>query len=263
MKHIFAVCAYRESPYLTQCLDSLRAQTEPSEIILCTATPSPVLERTAAKYGIAYLVNDAAPDIAGDWNFAAAQAKARGADCVTLCHQDDLYLPDYGRALRTAAEKYGDITIWFSAYGEQRGETRRDTSKLLRIKRLLLWRLKLPFLQGTRWAKRGSLAYGDPICCPAVTYALTNLELPLFEHGYTSDLDWQAWEKLSTRPGRFCYDSRVLMLHRIHEGSETSKILGAGERRAQDLAMFRRFWPEGIARLLARAYSRSEKSNEL
>ena len=31
----------------------------------------------------------------------------------------------------------------------------------------------------------------------------------------------------------------------------------------EDLEMFRRFWPEGIARFLARRYAGSEKSNEV
>ena len=39
-KHVFAVCAYKDSPYLEQCIRSLKAQTVPSHIIICTSTPS-------------------------------------------------------------------------------------------------------------------------------------------------------------------------------------------------------------------------------
>ena len=42
-KHVFAVCAYKDSPYLEQCIRSLKAQTVPSHIIICTSTPAPTL----------------------------------------------------------------------------------------------------------------------------------------------------------------------------------------------------------------------------
>ena len=59
------------------------------------------------------------------------------------------------------------------------------------------------------------------------------------------------------------YCNRILMYHRIHDGSETSAILGDSARGNEDFQMFCKFWPKPIARLLTRAYSSSEKSNEL
>jgi len=263
MKHVFAICAYKESPYLEECIASLLAQQEPSPILLCTATPSAHLEETARKYGLTYCVNPDAPNIAGDWNFAMAQAKAHGADYMTLCHQDDLYLSGYGKALRAAIARDPQLLIYFSDYGEQRGEEMVTSSTLLTIKRLLLWPLRPRVFQGMKWAKRLALALGDPICCPAVSFNLAKVELPLFERGMMTNLDWQTWEKISRCPGRFAYDRQVLMLHRIHPGSTTSQVLGEGGRSAQDFAMFCKFWPKPIARILTRLYSASEKSNNL
>lgn len=263
MKHLFAICAYRESPYLAECVASLRLQSSPSEMLLCTATPSPALERLAEENGMTYCVNPNPPDIAGDWNFALEQCRARDADFATLCHQDDLYLPDYGAALKAAIEEDPELLIWFSDYGEKRGEDMVTSSRLLNIKRLLLWPLCRRRWQGKAWAKRRSLSLGDPICCPAVSFNLRRLPLPLFESGMTTNLDWQTWEKLSRLPGRFAYERQVLMLHRIHPGSTTSKVLGEGGRTAQDEAMFRKFWPAPVARLLTRLYASSEKSNRL
>ena len=37
--HTFAICAYKESPYLQECIDSLKSQTIKSNIIICTSTP--------------------------------------------------------------------------------------------------------------------------------------------------------------------------------------------------------------------------------
>lgn len=261
MKHIFAICAYKDSTYLEACIASLQAQEEKSPILLCTATPSDKLAALAQQHGLTYCVNQDHPNIAGDWNFALAQAKAQGADWCTLCHQDDLYLPGYGAAFRKAADD--STLIWFSDYGEQRGEAAVTTSTLLKIKRLLLWPLRVKAWQGMRWAKRLSLALGDPICCPAVTFNLRKLPLPLFERGMTTNLDWQTWEKLSPLPGRFAYDPQPLMLHRIHPGSTTSQVLGEGGRTQQDYEMFCKFWPKWIAKLLTKAYSLSEKSNNL
>lgn len=261
MKHIFAICAYKDSPYLEDCIASLQAQEEKSPILLCTATPSDKLAALAEKHGLTYCINPDKPNIAGDWNFALAQAKAQGAAWCTLCHQDDLYLPGYGAALRKDADE--GTLIWFSDYGEQRGSERVNETTLLKIKRLLLWSLRVKGWQRMRWAKRAALALGDAICCPAVSFNLEKLPLPLFERGMTTNLDWQTWEKLSLLPGRFAYCPQPLMLHRIHPGSTTSQVLGEGGRTQQDYEMFCKFWPRWIARILTRVYGLSEKSNNL
>ena len=263
MKHVFAVCAYGESPYLEECIQSLAAQEKTSPVLLCTATPSERLAETAALHGLRCCVNPDPPDIAGDWNFALACCREEGADFATLCHQDDLYLPGYGAACRAACEADPELLIWFSDYGERRGGEDVTASRLLRIKRLLLWRLRVRAWQTSRWAKRRSLAWGDPICCPAVTFNLKKMPQPLFERGMTTNLDWSAWERLSALPGAFRYDPRVLMLHRIHPGSTTTKVLADHGRTAQDRAMFERFWPRPVAALLTRLYALSEKSNQV
>lgn len=38
--HTFAVCAYRESPYLDECVESLLAQTVRTNVIVATSTHS-------------------------------------------------------------------------------------------------------------------------------------------------------------------------------------------------------------------------------
>lgn len=39
-KHVFSICAYKDSPYLERCIRSLKGQTWSSHIIICTSTPS-------------------------------------------------------------------------------------------------------------------------------------------------------------------------------------------------------------------------------
>ena len=90
-----------------------------------------------------------------------------------------------------------------------------------------------------------------------------NLPKKIFKPGFRSDEDWEAWEMLSKRQGSFVYLNEIQMYHRIHEESETSVILGDNARNEEDYIMFRKFWPVQIAKLLAKVYAKSEKSNEL
>ena len=53
------------------------------------------------------------------------------------------------------------------------------------------------------------------------------------------------------------------MYHRIHDGSETSVIIGDNARGQEDYVMFTKFWPKSIAKLLTKVYSLAEKSNDL
>ena len=85
----------------------------------------------------------------------------------------------------------------------------------------------------------------------------------LFAGNMKSNIDWQAWEQLSKRKGSFVYLPEKLMLHRIHGGSTTSSLVNDHARREEDLYMFRKFWPEWIARILNREYAKAQSSNEL
>ena len=58
MSHTFAICAYKDSPYLDACIHSLKRQSVKSKIILCTSTPSPFLEAMAKIHDIPLYVRD-------------------------------------------------------------------------------------------------------------------------------------------------------------------------------------------------------------
>ena len=131
------------------------------------------------------------------------------------------------------------------------------------VKRTMLLPLHLKIFHNSIFVRRRVLSFGCPICCPSVTFVKDNLPDQIFFPGFRSDEDWQAWELLSRKRGAFVYCNRILMYHRIHDGSETSAILGDSARGNEDFQMFCKFWPKPIARLLTRAYSSSEKSNEL
>ena len=261
-QHTFAVCAYKESPFLEACVRSLEAQRVSSGIIICTSTPNDHIADVARRHGLPVRVNRGPAGISGDWTFAYAQAPT---PLVTLAHQDDVYEPGYLEAMLGAAGRARRPLICFSDYFELRDGQKvfADRNRNLRIKRAMLAPLRLAALQRSRWARRRVISMGNPICCPAVTYVKPNLPEDLFVSQFKSNLDWLAWERLSRLEGSFCYVSQPLMGHRIHGESTTSKVIGNDYGRTlEDLEMLQRFWPRPVARLINRVYAKGQDSNE-
>ena len=92
---------------------------------------------------------------------------------------------------------------------------------------------------------------------------MEKLEKPVFEVGLKSNLDWETWERISKMNGSFTYIPQILMHHRIHEESTTSELIKDNKRSSEDYAVFRKFWPSVIAKMLTKVYSRSEKLNNV
>ena len=258
--HTFAVCAYKESPYLEECLASLMAQTCRSSVIIATSTPNDHIRRTAERFGVPVFENDVSAGIASDWNFAYRMAST---PVVTIAHQDDIYCPEYAGQMYAQIKEARRPLIFFTDYNELRGGRVVTENRLLKVKRIMLTPLKARIFSGSRFVRRRILSFGCPICCPSVAYFKKNLPDTVFETGFKSDLDWQAWEKISRLKGDFMYCSRPLVLHRIHEGSETSAVIGKAGRGSEDVSMLKRFWPGWAAKIIERFYSKGEDSNTL
>lgn len=258
--HTFVICAYKESPYLEDCIKSVINQTCPGIVKIATSTPSGFIDSLAARYDLQVLVNEGECGLAGDWNFALSCADTR---YVTIAHQDDIYKPDYRECMLKALDSSANPIIAFSDYAELRDGEEVFSNRLLRIKRFLLFPLRTKINSKSRFWRRRSLSLGNAICCPSVTINTGAVDLPLFENNMKSNIDWQAWEVLSRKIGSFVYVNNILMDHRIHTGSTTSQLINADLRRGEDIFMFRKFWPEPIAVFIEHFYCRSEKSNKL
>ena len=258
--HTFVICAYKESPYLGECIRSLLGQSVKSRILMVTSTPNDYIRRTAEKYKIPLIINEGERGIVQDWNFAYRQANT---PYVTIAHQDDVYFPGYTEQMLRQMKTQKHPLIWFSDYAEIRNGQVVRKNKLLQVKRMMLLPLRIKFFWKSRFIRRRVLSFGCPICCPSVAFSRENLPETVFQIGFRSAEDWQAWESLSKLKGSFVYNKNTFVGHRIHQDSETSHILQDNQRQKEDYTMFCKFWPKWIARILTKAYSESEKSNEL
>ncbi len=260
INHSFAVLAYQDSPYLSTCLDSLQAQSIKSHIFITTSTPSHHLTSIAKKYGLDIYVTESGQGIAHDWNFGLKQTKTK---YVTLAHQDDLYLPEYTQQCLHACEQYKDTLICFTGYSEIVGQKLRTASMLLNVKRLILWAF-MPVRKSiqNRYLKNIFLSFGCPIAAPSVMLNLEQINDFQFSSAFSVNMDWDAWSRIAKMEGTFVYVRNNLMIHRIHQDSATTAGLQANARQQEDQIMFKRFWPDPIAKMFAKVYARSYASNK-
>lgn len=258
--HTFVICAYKESEFLEDCIQSVLAQQVRGEVIITTATPNEHIDRLSDKYNIPLFINPDGGEIAKDWNFGIAQAKT---ELVTLAHQDDIYEPEFLRCVLEQVNYFEKPLIAFTDYGELRDGKKVSQNRLLNIKRIMLFPLRLQLLQKSIFVRRRILSFGSAISCPSVTYVKSNLEIPIFEIGFRGGLDWQAWERISKMKGAFAYCKPLLMYHRIHEESATTEIIADNDRTKEDFEMFCRFWPKWMAKIISSFYQKSQDSNQI
>lgn len=254
------ICAYKENPYLEDCIKSIMAQTVRGVVKISTSTPNAHIQGLAEKYQLSLVVNQGVGDNVGNFNFAYSQAETA---LVTLCHQDDYYCPNYLEQILFLANRSKNPLIFFTEYFEDRDGVRVENSKLLRVKRMMNFPLRFLPLWKSKWVRRRILSMGNSICCPAVTFCKNALPTIPFSRGYINGCDWQTWIDLSSLDGDFVYSPKPLMTHRIWTGSTTTELIGNSTRANEDLEIFQKFWPTPIAKLLAGIYGSAQKSNSL
>lgn len=256
--HTFAICAYKENPYLEDCILSVMNQTVLGNVMISTSTPNEYIKNFARKYNLSLVINHGKGDQVGNLNFAYSQVKT---PLVTLCHQDDYYCPTYlENILEEATCRKNPILIYTDYYEDRNGE-RVDSNRILRIKRILNFPLHFSMFQKSRWMRRRILSFGCPICCPSVTFCKTMITGVPFSDKYCSSLDWEAWVRLSTIKGDFIYCDRKLVAHRIWDESETSITIADGLRSEEDYNILCSLWPGPIAKIIFAAYRHSQNSN--
>lgn len=257
-KHTFVICAYKEQPYLDDCIKSLKKQTLKSEIIVSTSTPNKMIEEITRKNKVKLVINTKTKGHINDFCFAYNLAKTK---YVTLCHQDDIYYEDFAEKIVNKMEKEKAPIIGFANYNELRDGKTIKHNFLLIVKRLINFPLLL--FKKSKKIRLFTLSLGNAICAPSVTYNKEIVKSPLKQSDLKANIDWNTYIDFARENGSFVYVSKALLEHRIHEGSTTTKVINNNIMKSEDYIMFRKFWPKSISKLLTNIYSTSEKSNSL
>jgi len=257
--HTFVICAYKESEYLRECIDSLLRQSVKSQIICSTSTPNKYISDICEEYNIPVFINPQSNGIAADWNFALSLAKT---ELVTLVHQDDIYEPDFLEKTFAFIKKSKKPLISFTNLYQIRNGKKIDKNAVLFFKRFLSipWRIKL--LWKSRFIARMTFSFGNPISCPSVTFFLNNLpESFKFNTDYKTNCDWLAWIEIRSQKGDFIYCPQKLVGNRIHSESETTRLINNNTRSKEDLKILQMLTPKPLAKLIFLFYKKGYKSN--
>ncbi|WP_461451704.1 glycosyltransferase [Mucilaginibacter sp.] len=256
--HTFVIPVYKQSPFLETCIQSLLNQRVNSTIILTTSTPTDFSKHIAEKYNFDYYVSDKG-GIANDWNFALSKASSQWA---TIAHQDDIYEPDFTDKLLKSVTN--DTLIAFTDYEDLvDGQARRSNLNSF-VKKALLFPFAFKRNIKSTILKKSVLIFGDPICCPSVSFNLKALGNNFkFSPDYTVALDWYAWYEIAAKKGAFCFINKKLMKHRIHAESETTLKLSEGKRRQEELQIFKLIWGDKIAGVFSWIYTLGYADNKL
>lgn len=257
--HTFVIPAYKDSVYLEECILSLLNQTVKSNILMITSTPNKHVTDLANKYNINLLINKDG-GLSQDWNFGYNNATSK---LVTIAHQDDIYEKDYLENILKYANLSSKPIIIFSDYFEIRdGKIVKNTFNL-NIKRLLNFKFKNKDNWSNINARKNTFKFGNPICCPSVTLNKEICGLSPFDSNYKSSSDYNTWSKLANVDGDFVYIPKLLIGHRIHKESTTTKTLENNIRQTEDAEILARYWSKPVAKLIYKIYSISEKSNSI
>lgn len=258
LDHTFIICAYKEQKNLENCLISLINQTQKSNIMISTSTPNDFVKNISKKYGVELVINKEQKGHAADFNFAYSLAKTK---YVTLCHQDDIYLPTYAEAVINKMEKAKNPIIAFTNYYELRNDKIKKYNALLIVKRIINFPLRI--FKNSKKVRLFTLSIGNAISAPTVTYNKKKVKQAVIDTDFKSNIDWITYIELAKLKGSFVYVGKSQLLRRIHEESLTTSVIANNIKHEEDYKIFQMFWPNWIAKILLKQYQQSELSNKV
>lgn len=253
--HTFAICAYKESKYLEECIKSVLNQSVKSNVILATSTPNDFIKTLCEKYSIEMFENPVkGGGIGADWNFAVSCCKT---NLVTVAHQDDVYLPEFLENVLYSFNSDEKQNIFITDYKQIiDGEVSED-NRNMKVKRIISKQFNNKLFGDKKWFKHRLLSIGCPIGCPAVTLQTNLITKTPYVIGLSMAIDWMTWFELAKKEGRFVFIDKKLMYHRRHEESETANCVHNNIRDKEDMLMLQKFWPKPIASLIRKFFSKA------
>lgn len=254
--HTFAICAYKDSPYLEDCVQSLMFQRKFSEIIMCTSTPDEYIKEIADTYSIPLYVREGKSDIVDDWNFAVSKVKT---PWVTVAHQDDVYNRSYSLEVVSAIKKRPNAIMAFTDYYPiKKGQITSDLNS--RLRRFFRSPMKSKLLSSMRLFKKYCLSCGNSICCPTCAYNKQLIEGDIFKSHLKFACDWETFVDLAETKYPFLYVDKVLAYYRIHDEATSKEWTEDNRRKDEEIYMFRKFWPDWIINIGYRFFKISYKT---
>ena len=254
--HTFVICAYKESEFLEEVINSLLNQTLKSNIVISTSTPNDYIKNISKKYNLELFVNNEKRGIGSDWNFAVSKAKTK---YVTLAHQDDLYDEKYTEEIYKAINKNKDIIMAFTNHKEIRDGKVVKKNLNLKIKSIMTFPITI--FKRPKFFKKLILSFGNPISCPSVCLNTDIVGKRPFREDMDSNIDWGTWLDFSEKKGSFVYLKKILVFHRVHNNSATTECINDNKRVKEDYEMFCRIWPKWFSKFIMIFYKHAQDDN--
>jgi len=257
-EHTFAVCAYKESPYLEECILSIVNQSIPSNIIISTSTDNEYIRGLANKFHIPLYVNAGKGDMQDNWNFAYSKVETK---FVTLAHQDDYYHPEYAANILAGISKYKNIILMHTNYNDVVNGNIIKTNLNKRIKSVINFPIRFQFLARHKFFRKLALSFGNTICCPSITYNKSIIGDVPFHSKLAMAVDWDLCYEHASKDGTFVYYKKPLTCKRLHEDSGTNETIQNGARYKDDIYMFSKMWPRPFVKIIVKFYKNSYEIN--
>ena len=251
------ICAYKESEYLEEVINSLLNQSVKSNIVISTSTPNDYIKNIAKKYNLKLFENTEKNGIGSDWNFAVSCSKTK---YVTLAHQDDLYDSLYTEELYNSINnKNNDFIMAFTNHKEIRDGKIVKKNLNLKIKSIMTFPIRIS--NKMKFFKKLILVFGNPICCPSVCLNTEIVGNRPFREDMNSNVDWGTWLDFTEKKGKFLYLKKILVFHRVHNNSTTTECINDDKRTKEDYEMFCRIWPKWFSKFIMIFYKYAQKAN--
>ena len=170
---------------------------------------------------------------------------------VTIAHQDDIYEEHY---LENILEKYTgkELMLLTEQYYYKNNHVVKNTNGP--IKKFLKLPLRIRFVGNIRWIRKLTLAFGNTVNCPSVTYNVSLLKQPIFTSELKFSLDWDTFLKIYSMKGKIAYIGKPSIFYRIHDQATSKTFIVNNNRYTEDVIMFRKFWPNWIVKIIMKFY---------
>ena len=166
-------------------------------------------------------------------------------------HQDDVYDKDY---LENILINYTGEELMLTTDNFYYINGKSVDNKNLKLKRILKFPLRIPFIGNIRWVRVMTLSLGNTIQCPSVTYNKKLIKGNIFTSDLKFGLDWDTFLKIYRMKGKIRYIPLKLMSFRISDEATTKSCMNNDLRVKEDTIMFSKFWPKKIVKLIMKFY---------